>query len=102
MAHQHCDREQGLGPSCVVAPLGSFSISGRRASAGAACAGPSDMWRLLRAYINHSMLVYFLSPWMFCNAFSIQWLILFIITFQQLPQSGICTDVLNFAMFSLA
>lgn len=24
MVHQHCDREQGLGPSCVVAPLGSI------------------------------------------------------------------------------
>lgn len=59
MVHQHCDREQGLGPSCVVAPLGSILPS---LEAGADCAGPSDMWRRLRAYINHSMLVYFLSP----------------------------------------
>lgn len=102
MVHQHCGREQGLGPSCVVAPLGSVfpSLEGvpqlvQTVLVPVTCGG---------CYVLTSItacLVYFLSPYMFCNV-SIQLLVFFIITFQQLHQSGICTDVLNFAMFSLA
>lgn len=81
-------------------PLEMFFCLQKQCLAGADCTGSSDMWRLLCAYIKHSMLVYFLCTWLFCKAFTIQLLIFFTIIFEQLHWYEI-PEAWSFATLSL-